>query len=107
MFLKFKKRFLWLHYRTIFFFGVASFILLSWNSVIGQSLDALPPGFNYEVKALQFDSTTNYLYAAGGFTQLFGTSATINKIARWNGSTWDSLGSVSYTHLTLPTSDLV
>ncbi|MBK8876241.1 MAG: T9SS type A sorting domain-containing protein [Bacteroidetes bacterium] len=93
MFLKFKKRFLWLHYRTIFFFGVASFILLSWNSVIGQSLDALPPGFNYEVKALQFDSTTNYLYAAGGFTQLFGTSATINKIARWNGSTWDSLGS--------------
>src|SRR5258705_10524295 len=58
-----------------------------------QSFFPLPPGFNNQVRALYYDSSTNFLYAGGNFDGLAGNIIDMNHISRWNGSVWDSLGS--------------
>lgn len=75
------------------YISITFLILFNWFYVSAQSINPLPPGFNFEVKSLYLDSSSNNLYAAGGFTQFYGTGTNINKIAVWNGSNWDSLGS--------------
>jgi hypothetical protein len=47
-------------------------------------------GVNNTVYALAFDSAGN-LYAGGEFTQA--TGITVNRVARWDGTAWNALGS--------------
>lgn len=59
----------------------------AWSSQFGL------PGLNGSVYAMAVfdDGTGNALYVGGDFTQADGITA--NRIARWNGSEWSSLGS--------------
>ncbi|MBL0343437.1 MAG: T9SS type A sorting domain-containing protein [Bacteroidetes bacterium] len=56
----------------------------------GQIFNSLPPGFNFAVISLYFDSISNILYAGGNFWQ-YSNGVDVNYIAQWNGSQWDSL----------------
>jgi hypothetical protein len=59
----------------------------SWSNV-GGGVDAVNPAVN-ALKVFD-DGTGPALYAAGGFDTAGGTS--VHNIARWNGSTWSSVG---------------
>lgn len=61
------------------------------DTCASQSFDSLPPGFNFPVRALYFDSISNILFAGGNFWQ-FANFVDVNNIAQWNGTQWDSLG---------------
>jgi hypothetical protein len=67
-------------------------LLLVGNLAWGQSIGTWESisGFNGNVEALLVDAEGN-LYAAGWFTTAGGVSA--NLIAKWDGSSWSSLGS--------------
>ncbi|GFO81508.1 MAG: hypothetical protein A49_11350 [Methyloceanibacter sp.] len=72
------------------FFGSSGNYISKWN---GTTWTAVGPGFNTnEVKALAglVDGPNRYLYASGGFTNISG-GATVNYIARWNGTSWSAL----------------
>ena len=59
----------------------------------GKSWESLDRGFNAYVHALTVDANGN-LVAGGRFTQTGGSSGTVlNGIARWNGSSWEPIGS--------------
>jgi len=49
------------------------------------------PGANGPIYATLYDATNGWLYAGGDFTVIGGVSA--NRIARWNGTVWNALGS--------------
>jgi len=72
--------------------GVAVNRIARWN---GSTWSALGNGVSSFVSALTvFDDGTGSgpaLYAGGGFITASGT--TVNRIAKWNGSTWSALGS--------------
>jgi hypothetical protein len=55
-----------------------------------QIWDSLGGGTNFQVKILYSDSLENYLYMAGRFYTV--DHLPMKGIARWNGVTWDSLG---------------
>ncbi len=56
-----------------------------------QTFNTLPPGFNFQVRSLYFDSLSNVLYAGGNFWQ-YSNGVSVNYIAQWTGTQWDSLG---------------
>ena len=53
--------------------------------------EALGDGFNSTVETLAF-GPDGMLYAGGNFTANGGATRTINRIARWNGYTWEEVG---------------
>ena len=57
----------------------------NWQGIGGQL-----PGFDGLVNALAYDSVGN-LYVGGSFTHAAGTP--VNDVAKWDGSSWSSLGS--------------
>ena len=76
--------------------GIAAKRIAKWN---GSSWEPLGGGitgahdndsFSYHVSALASDGSGN-LYAGGSFTVAGGVAA--NRIAKWNGSSWEALGS--------------
>ncbi len=71
---------------------VAANYIARWNGTVWQPLGS---GMNWEVRALAaYDDGLGAgpaLYAAGAFDAAGGTAA--NRIARWNGTGWSSLGS--------------
>jgi hypothetical protein len=70
--------------------GVAARRIAKWD---GNSWSALGTGMNSTVYALA--AAGNDLYAGGAFTWATngdGTAVMVNRIAKWNGSTWSSLG---------------
>ena len=71
---------------SVFFIDVASIQLPA------QQFSPVGQGFNHHVKTLFADTSTNLLYAGGNFLGL-STGEYMGKIAVWNGSNWDSLGS--------------
>jgi hypothetical protein len=58
--------------------------------LVGQWIP-LDGGIDDEGRVLYYDTISSDLYAGGSFTHAGGL--TVNKIARWNGTAWDSLGS--------------
>ena len=66
--------------------------IAKWN---GSAWSALGPGIEYQFggpsRVYSLAVSGSNLYAGGDFDQAGGVSA--NRIARWNGSTWSSLGS--------------
>src|ERR1043165_4973932 len=56
----------------------------------GQNWQTVGGGANNNVRSIFGDTLNNVLYAVGGFTEVGGIPA--NYVAKWNGSTWDSLG---------------
>lgn len=60
-------------------------------SVYSQNWQSLNGGTDYSVFSIFGDTINNVLYATGDFDTIGGVAA--NHIARWNGSTWDSIGS--------------
>jgi hypothetical protein len=72
------------------FFGSSGNYLSRWN---GTTWSPLASGFgNGEVKALAglVVGANRYLYASGSFSNISG-GATVNYIARWNGTSWSAL----------------
>ena len=55
----------------------------------GQNWTSLNGGTSYPVLSIFGDTINNKLYAAGLFDTIGGISA--NRIARWNGNSWDSM----------------
>jgi hypothetical protein len=53
---------------------------------------ALGSGMNNGVAALALDNSNN-VYTGGYFTATFDNLITLNRIAKWDGTTWSSLGS--------------
>src|SRR6185503_4451417 len=65
--------------------------IAKWN---GSSWSALGSGMNGRVGALEVSGSD--LYAGGTFTMATnsgGATVTVNRIAKWNGSSWSALGS--------------
>ncbi|WP_035558499.1 T9SS type A sorting domain-containing protein [Hymenobacter sp. IS2118] len=70
--------------------GVLANRIARWNGTVWSSLGTgAANGLNVDVVALAVTSTGD-VYAGGGFTQAGGMAA--NQIARWNGTTWSSIG---------------
>ena len=66
--------------------------IAKWENGIWQGLTNVQTGStgtNNEIRALAFDDQNN-LYVGGNFDMAGGVAA--NRIAQWNGSTWQSLG---------------
>lgn len=57
--------------------------------VYTQNWDSLGGGLNSDLSIIYSDTVDTTLYAAGNFSLAGGTQA--NGIAKWNGSTWDSM----------------
>ncbi len=76
--------------------GVGANHIAKWNSTTG-AWSAVGNGTNGPVYALAVSGSD--VYAGGTFTQICGNSAcnsgnaTVNSIAKWNGSTWSALDS--------------
>lgn len=68
-------------------------LLLTINGY-SQNWQSLDGGANNGVISIYGDTTNNILYAAGYFTSIGGIPA--NRIAKWDGVNWDSLGSGVY-----------
>jgi trimeric autotransporter adhesin len=68
---------------------------IPWTKTIAQ-FAPLGLGFSSSVQALCYDSVSDILYAGGAFQFLDApadSSYPMNRIARWDGVQWDSLGS--------------
>jgi hypothetical protein len=82
--------------------GIAKWDGSNWDSlgsgITGGHYNPLVGGYSQAVLALATDRSGN-LYAGGNFTSAGGIA--VSNIAKWNGSSWDSLGSgidsVDYT----------
>ncbi|MBO2009354.1 T9SS type A sorting domain-containing protein [Hymenobacter negativus] len=72
--------------------GAATSFLTKWNGTAWSSLGsaAVSNGLNRQINALTVAANGD-VYVGGYFTQAGGTAA--NYIAKWNGTTWSSLGS--------------
>ena len=71
-------------------------IILLFFSINGysQNWQSLNGGANNQALCIYGDTTNNILYAAGYFTSVGGIPA--NYIAKWDGTTWSSMGSGLY-----------
>lgn len=76
---------------------------LSCNSAFSQNFLPMDKGVNSLIRSLLYDSINNILYAGGNFNfnnLPSDSTKPINCIAKWNGVTWDSLGSgVTYPYV--------
>jgi len=63
------------------------------TKLLSQNWAQVGSGFNDAVYCLYADTVDSSLYAGGWFTQS-GTTP-VNNIARWNGTSWDSMGNGS------------
>ena len=71
--------------------GVEATRIARWDAATAQ-WTALGPGLNVYAQALAVDGA-GALYAGGGFTRTGGAGAVeISRIAKWNGTSWTSLG---------------
>ena len=72
-------------------FGLANYIA-KWNPDPTQMFpwSNLALGFNGICYAIAIDSN-GIVYATGGFTKTYDNSITLNRIAKWDGSTWSPL----------------
>lgn len=72
--------------KYLFFFIIA----LTTQSYFSQSWNSLASGMNDWTTCMVEDTVKNVLYAGGQFTQASGVNT--SHLAKWNGSTWTSLG---------------
>ena len=74
--------------------GVQMNRIASWDGTswapLGSGLNGIATGDVVSAMVVHDDGSGPALYAGGGFTSIGG--ATRNRIARWNGSSWSSLG---------------
>jgi len=68
--------------------GASSLLRIAKYNVSSDTFEAMGDGFNDNVNEIII-SPSNYIYAGGEFT-LSGIAA-MNRIGRWNGSTWEQL----------------
>jgi len=68
--------------------GASALLRIAKYNVSSDTFEAMGDGFNDNVNEIII-SPSNYIYAGGEFT-LSGI-ATMNRIGRWNGSTWEQL----------------
>jgi hypothetical protein len=65
------------------------FTALASNTSFSQTWNSIP-GANGPIYAMLYDAANGWLYVGGNFTMVGSVPA--NRIARWNGATWSSLG---------------
>lgn len=64
------------------------------NFCIAQAFYTLPPGFDFEVRTLYYDSTFKELFAGGPLQKLFdstGNGLPVNYVAKWSNNLWSSI----------------
>ncbi len=71
--------------------GTSASHIAKLGSASGAAWTPMGPGFNDDVYAIVYNPNDATVYAAGNFTAAGPTAC--NRIARWNGSTWQALGS--------------
>jgi len=75
-----------------FYIIITAFITLNSIKTHGQVCLPMGPGFASVVNDLLYDSVSNKLYAVGDFYFL-ANGQPMHRVAVWNGTSWDSLGS--------------
>src|ERR1044072_6401219 len=66
-------------------------LLLFLNSGFAQNWQKFGSGASDVIHCVYGDTTSNIVYATGFFTPIDGVSA--NRIAKWDGSSWQPMGS--------------